>query len=113
MRNLAIVVVVAALFASTAAVSVKRQRSWTGKLDVSLMHAAEEHSANAVTAVIQVRPGTSDRVVSHLEQHGLKPARLSTPNLVAVQLPASMLRNVAGDSDVVRLSSDHGDQIVQ
>ena len=35
MRNLAIVVVVAALFASTAAVSVKRQRSWSSKLDVS------------------------------------------------------------------------------
>jgi hypothetical protein len=113
MRNLAIVVVVGALFASTAAVSVKHQRSWTGKLDVSLMHAAEQDSANAVNAVIHVRPGTTDRVVSHLERHGLKPARLSTPDVLAVQLPASMLRNVAGDSDVVRLSSEHEDRIAK
>jgi hypothetical protein len=113
MRNLAIVVVVGALFASTAAVSVKHQRGWAGKLDVSLMHAAEQDNANSVKAVIQVRPGATDRVVSHLKDHGLKPARLSTPDLVAVQLPASMLRNVAGDSDVVRLSSEPEDRIAQ
>jgi hypothetical protein len=113
MRNLAIVVVVAALFASTAAVSVKHQRSWSGKLDVSLIHAAEQDNANSVKAVIQVRPGATDRLVSHLEHHGLNPARLSTPNLVAVQLPVSMLRNLAGDSDVVRLSVEHEDPIAQ
>lgn len=113
MRNLAIVVVVAALFASTAAVSVKRQRSWSSKLDVSLIQAAEQDDANSVKAVIQVRPGATDRIVSHLEHHGLNPARLSTPNLLAVQVPASMLRNLAGDSDVVRLSSEHEDRIAQ
>ena len=113
MRNLAIVVVVAALFASTAAVSVKRQRSWTGKLDAPLMQASEQDSSDSVRTVIQVRPGAAERVVSHLEQHGLKPARLSTPDLVAVQLPASMLRNIAGDSDVVRMSSAHEDRLAQ
>src|SRR4249920_1017730 len=113
MRNLAIVVVVAALFASTAAVSVKRQRSWSSKLDISLIHAAEQENANSVKAVIQVRPGATERIVSHLEHHGLTPARLSTPSLLAVQLPASMLRNLAGDSDVVRLSSEHEDRIAQ
>lgn len=113
MRNLAIVVVVAALFASTAAVSVKHQRGWTGKLDSSLMQAVDQDSQDSVRTVIQVRPGATERVVSHLEHHGLKPARLSTADLVAVQLPASMLRNVAGDSDVVRLSSAHEDRLTQ
>lgn len=108
MRNLAIVVVVASLFASTAAVSVKHQRRWTGKVDVELMQAVEQDSANSVKAVIHVRTGAADRVASHLEQHGLKPARLAAPDLVAVQLPSSMLRYVAADSDVVGVASDHG-----
>ena len=113
MRNTAIVVLVGALFASTAAVSVRHQRRWTEKLDVELMQVAEQDSANSVKTVIQVRSGAADRMVSHLEHHGLKPARLAAPDLVAVQLPGSMLRNLAGDSDVVRLSSDHGGGIAE
>jgi hypothetical protein len=110
MRNLAIVVVVASLFASTAAVSVKQQRRWTEKLDVALVHAAEQGGADPVRALIQVQPGATDRLMSHLVvQHGLKPAPAATSDLVAVQLPGSMLRSVAADPDVLRLSSDSGD----
>ena len=107
MRNLAIVLVVASLFASTAAISVKHQRRWTEKFDVSLVQLAEQGSADPVRAVIQVRSGATDRVMSHLvAQHGLKPARANASELIVVQLPGSLLRSVAAEPDVVHLSSD-------
>ena len=107
MRNLAIVVVVASLFASTAAISVKHQRRWTEKLDVSLVQVAEQGSADPVRAVIQVRAGATDRLMAHLvAQHGLKPSRTSAADRIAVQLPGSMLRSVTADPDVVYLSFD-------
>jgi hypothetical protein len=111
MRNLAIVIVVASLFASTAAVSVKRQRRWTEKLDAPLMHVAESGGASPVVAVIHVRPGASEQFMSHLvAQHGLKPARTATADVIAVQMPSSMLRSVAADEDVVQLSSGEPSQ---
>jgi hypothetical protein len=105
MRNLAIVVVVASLFASTAAVSVSHQRRWTDKLDVSLVQVAEQGGTDPIRAVIQVRSGATDVFMSHLAQHGLKPARTTTADVIEVQLPGSMLRSIAADADVVRLSS--------
>ena len=107
MKNLAIVVVVAALFASTAAVSVKHQRRWTEKMDVALVHTAQEENSNLVQLLILVRPGSTDRILSHLAQHGLKPERASTPDIIAVQLPGSMLRSIARDADVVYLTQMH------
>lgn len=104
MKNLAIVVVVAALFASTAAVSVKHQRRWTEKMDVALVHTAQEENSDLVQLLILVRPGSTERILSNLGQHGLKPERASTPNVVAVQLPGSMLRSIARDADVVYVS---------
>ena len=104
MKNLAIVVVVAALFASTAAVSVKHQRRWTEKMDVALVHTAQEENSDLVQLLILVRPGSTERILSNLGQHGLKPERASTPNVVAVQLPGSMLRLIARDADVVYVS---------
>ncbi len=104
MKKLAIVAVVAALFASTAAVSVKHQRRWTEKLDVTLVDTARETNNDLVQLLIRVRPGSSDRILSHLAQHGFKSARSSAPDVVAVKLPGSMLRSIAGDPDVVHLS---------
>lgn len=107
MKNLAIVVVVAALFASTAAISVKHQRRWTEKMDVALVHTAQEENGDLVQLLILVRPGSTDRILSHLAQHGLKSERASTPDIVAVQLPGSMLRSIARDADVVYLTQMH------
>jgi hypothetical protein len=104
MRKIAVVVVVAALFASTAAISVKHQRRWTEKLDVALVTTAQEGKNDLVQLLILVEPGTADRFLLHLVHHGLKPARVSTPDIVAVDIPGSMLRTIAGDPDVVRLS---------
>lgn len=107
MRNFAIVIVVASLFASTAAVSVRHQRRWTEKLDAPLMQVAEHGGASPVVAIIHVRPGASEELMAHLvAQHGLKPARTATADVIAVQMPGSMLRSVAADEDVVQLSSD-------
>jgi hypothetical protein len=109
MRNLAIVVVVASLFASTAAVSVKQQRRWTEKLDAPLVKVAEHGGADPVRAVIQVRSGATDELMSHLvAQHGLNPTRTAAADVIDVQMPGSMLRSVAADANVVRLSSEHG-----
>jgi ABC-type sulfate transport system permease component len=105
MRKTAIVVFVAALFASTAAVSVRHQRRWTEKLDGSLTQAAHQTGADAVRVLIRVRPGTTDHIVSHLAQHGLKPQRAAA-DAVAVLMPASMLRSLAGDADVVSMSAE-------
>jgi hypothetical protein len=104
MRKLTVVVVVAALFASTAAISVRHQRRWTEKLDPALAHAAEQGNGETVSVAIRVRPGAADRLIAHLSQHGFRPARAATADLLIVQLPASMLRTIAGDPDVVGLS---------
>jgi hypothetical protein len=106
MRKTAIVVLVAALFASTAAVSVRHQRRWTEKLDGSLSQAAHQAGDDALRVMIHVRPGTTDRLVSHLAQHGLKPQRAAATDAVAVLMPASMLRSLAGDADVVSMSAE-------
>ncbi len=106
MRKVSLVVIVAALFASTAAFSVKHQRRWTEKLDLALVQAARQRGSEPVRTLIRVRPDARDQVVAHLELRGLKPERASTPDLIAVQMPASMLRPIAGDRDVVRMSSD-------
>jgi hypothetical protein len=105
MRKTAIVIVVAALFASTAAVSVRHQRQWTEKLDGSLTQSAQQASDDSVRVVIHVRPDGIDRIVAHLAQHGLKPQRSAGADAVAVQMPASLLRSLAGDADVVRISA--------
>jgi hypothetical protein len=104
MRKIAAVVVVAALFASTAAISVKHQRRWTEKVDATLVQTAQEGHNDLVQLLIHVQPGSTDRILSHLGQHGLKPERASAVDVVAVQAPASMLRSIAGDPDVVHLS---------
>ena len=104
MRNLTIVIVVASLFASTAAVSVKHQRRWTEKLDGALVPMAQQATGDPVQLQIRVRPESTDRIMSHLAQHGLKAERASTPDVVTVQMPVSMLRAVARDPDVVHLS---------
>ncbi len=104
MRKIAALVVVAALFASTAAISVKHQRRWTEKLDAGLVHTAQEGNNDLVQLLIRVQPGSTDRILLHLGQHGLKPERASAVDVVAVQAPASMLRSIAGDSDVIYLS---------
>jgi hypothetical protein len=106
MRKTAIVVVVAAIFASTAAVSVRHQRRWTEKLDGSLTQAAHQTGDDAVRVIIHVRPDATDRIVSHLAQHGLKPQRATATDAVAVLMPASMLRSLAGDADVVSMSAE-------
>jgi hypothetical protein len=104
MRKIAIVVVVAALFASTAAISVKHQRRWTEKLDAALVQTAQEGNSDLVQLVIRVEPGTADRLLLHLERHGLKAARSAAADVVAAQMPGSMLRSIAGDPDVVHVS---------
>ena len=106
MRKTAIVIVVAALFASTAAVSVRHQRRWTEKLDGSLTQAAHQTTEDSVRVVIRVRPGGTDRIVAHLVQHGLKPQRSARADAVAVQMPTSMLRSLAGDADVVSMAAE-------
>ena len=104
MRKTAAVVVVAALFASTAAISVKHQRRWTEKLDASLVQTAQEGKNDLVQLLIRVEPGTTDRFLLHLGHHGLKAERSSAGEVVAVQMPGSMLRSIAGDPDVVHVS---------
>jgi hypothetical protein len=99
MRNLTVVVVVAALFASTAAVSVKHQRQWTEKVDAVVMHAAEQDGAGPIASLIHVRPGSADRP-SRIWSSTVSNPAASRPDLVAAQLPASMLRSIAADSDV-------------
>jgi hypothetical protein len=104
MRKTAAVVVVAALFASTAAISVNHQRRWTEKLDAALVQTAQEGKNDLVQLLIRVEPGTADRFLLHLGHHGLKPERASAGDVVAVQMPGSMLRSIAGDPDVVHVS---------
>jgi hypothetical protein len=103
MRKLTSAFIVACVVVSTAFVATQHRRHWTDKLDAPLMQAARQADATSVSALIRLRPGTTDQFVSHLSQHGLKAATVSG-DLVSVQLPASMLRAIALDRDVVHLS---------
>jgi hypothetical protein len=106
MRAIAVVLLVSGLFASTAAISVRDQQRWTNKLDAPLTQAAKAAGDNPVRVLIQLQPGATERFVSHLQRHGLTATRVTTSALIAVQFPASMLRRIAADRDVVRLSSE-------
>ena len=103
MRKLTSAFIVACVVVSTAVVSTRHQRHWTEKLDTALVQTAKAGGAQPVSALIRVRPGTSDEFVAHLSEHGLKPTSVTT-DIVAVQLPAAMLRPIALDRDVVHLS---------
>ena len=54
-------------------------------------------------ALIRLRPGVTSEFVSHLSQHGIGAATLAA-DMISVQLPASMVRELALDRDVVHLS---------
>ena len=103
MRKLTSVFIVACVVVSTAFVATQHRRHWTEKLDAALVQTAKQGGSEPVRALIRLRPGTADQFVAHLNQHGLAPASLGA-DLVSVQLPASMLRTLALDRDVVRLS---------
>ena len=106
MRKVAAVLLMSCVFASAAAVSVRDQRRWKGKLDLALAHAVTQGNPDHVRALIRLRPGATAGFVSHLRQHRVSPTRVTPPDLIALDLPLSMLRTVAGDPDVVSLSSD-------
>ncbi len=106
MRKNLVVLIVASLFASTAFVSVKQRDRWTEKVDAPLVQAVKADRGESVRALIRVRTGATDQFVAHLSQHGLKRAHVTAPDVVAVDMPASMLRRIALDPDVVHMSSD-------
>lgn len=103
MRKLTSVFIVACVVVSTAFVATQHRRHWTEKLDAALVQTAKQGGSEPVSALIRLRPGATDQFVAHLSQHGLKPASVRA-DLVSVQLPASMLRTLALDRDVVHLS---------
>ncbi len=103
MRKLTSVFIVACVVVSTAVVSTQQQRHWTAKLDASLVQTAKQGGAQPVNTVIRLRPGTTGEFVAHLSEHGLKPTPVGA-DVIAVQLPAAMLRPIALDRDVVHLS---------
>jgi hypothetical protein len=103
MRKLTSVFIVACVVVSTAFAATQNRRRWTEKLDAPLMQAARQGSDARVSTLVRVRPGTSEGFVAHLSQHGLKATNVNA-DLVSVQLPASMLRAIALDRDVVHLS---------
>jgi len=103
MRKLTSVFIVACVVVSTAFAATQNRRRWTEKLDAPLMQAARQGSDAQVSTLVRVRPGTSEGFVAHLSQHGLKATSVNA-DVVSVQLPASMLRAIALDRDVVHLS---------
>jgi hypothetical protein len=103
MRKLSSVLIVACVVVGTAFVSTAPQRHWRDKVDPALVQAAKQNSGEPVKALIRLRSGSTTEFVSHLSQHGI-PVATVTADVVSVQLPASMLREIALDRDVVHLS---------
>jgi hypothetical protein len=103
MRKTASVMIVACVIVGTAFVSTAPQRHWREKVDPALVNVAKQGGRTPVKALIRLRPGSTSEFVSHLSQHGI-PAATVTVDIVSVQLPASMLREIALDRDVVHLS---------
>jgi hypothetical protein len=103
MRKFASVLIVGGVVVGTAFVSTAPQRHWKEKVDPALVQAASQRGSERVNALIRLRPGSTTEFVSHLSQHGI-PAATVTADIVSVRLPASMLREIALDRDVVHLS---------
>ena len=104
MRKLTSVLIVVCVVAGTAFVSTAPQRHWKEKLDAPLVQAATAQSADPVNALIRLRPGTANEFAAHLSKsHGM-PATMVSADIVSVRLPASMLRSIALDHDVVHVS---------
>lgn len=103
MRKLTSVFIVGCVLVSTAFIATQPRRHWTEKLDAPLMHAAKQGAAEPVSALIRLKPGTTEEFASHLSQHGIASTKV-TGELVSVRLPASMLRTIALDRDVVHVS---------
>jgi hypothetical protein len=104
MRKFAAVLIVACVVVGTAFVSTAPQRRWREKVDPALVQTAKDGGSEPVRALIRLRPGTTDEFVAHLSKsHGIQPAAVSG-DVVSVQMPASMLRGVALDRDVVQVS---------
>jgi len=104
MRKLASVLVVACVVVGTAFVSTAPQRHWKEKVDPGLVQVAtRQGDRESVKALIRLRPGSTSEFVSHLSQHGIAAATLAA-DIVSVQLPASMVRELALDRDVVHVS---------
>jgi hypothetical protein len=103
MRKLASVLIVASVVVGTAFVSTAPQRHWKEKVDPALVQAARQNGNEQIKAVIRLRPGSTSEFVSHLSQHGIPAATLAA-DVVSIQLPASMVRELALDPDVVHLS---------
>ncbi len=103
MQKLTSVFIVACVVVSTAVISTQHRRHWIGKLDTALVQIAKHGGAERVNTLIRLRPGTTDQFIAHLSEHGLKPTSV-TADVIAVQLPAAMLRPIALDRDVVHLS---------
>ena len=103
MRKAASVLIVACVIVGTAFVSTAPQRHWKEKVDPGLVQAARQGGNEPVNALIRLRPGVTSEFVSHLSQHGIAAATLAV-DIVSVKLPASMVRELALDRDVVHLS---------
>ena len=103
MRKIASVLIVACVVVGTAFVSTAPQRHWREKVDPGLVQAASHGGDQPVKALIRLRPGVTSEFVSHLSQHGIAAASLAT-DMISVNLPASMVRELALDRDVVHLS---------
>jgi hypothetical protein len=103
MRKFTAVFIVACVVVSTAIASTAPQRHWKEKVDPALVLAATQSGSEQVRALIRLRPGSTTEFVSHLSEHGIPAATLAA-DVVSVQLPASMVRELALDRDVVHLS---------
>ena len=103
MRKLTSVFIVGCVLVSTAFIATQPRRHWTEKLDAPLTHAARQGATEPVRALIRLKPGTAEEFASHLSQHGVASTRVGA-EIVSVRLPASMLRTIALDRDVVHVS---------
>jgi hypothetical protein len=103
MRKIASVLIVACVVVGTAFVSTSPQRHWREKVDPGLVQAATRRGNEPVKALIRLRPGATSEFVSHLSEHGIAAATLAA-DVISVKLPASMVRELALDRDVVSLS---------
>lgn len=103
MRKIASVLIVMCVVVGTAFVSTAPQRHWKEKVDPALVQATRQSGDGPVDTLIRLRPGATSEFVSHLSQHGIAAATLAA-DVVSVKLPASMVRELALDRDVVHLS---------
>ena len=106
MKKLVVVAALACCAGTLATRTTPRQADWQGRLDRALRTVADSPATTPVRVVVRTRTGREGAVEHRLAASGAHDLHAISSDLLAARITAGMLRTVAVDPDVTRLSLD-------